>query len=175
MQQWANKKIGEENEKKNPNPYFHLALLHDFYSIVFASFLSKTARWAVVNAPITSDLVCTRRGDHSQTKITVSDHNNGLTAALLIKYGLVLLAALVLPMIIFKVFVLPFKILLGLKAISVLNSLLLGSLLLRYKFSKPYAVAAQPGYIPGTIPATSSSSSSSSASAAGNSLELRYY
>ncbi|XP_055325552.1 uncharacterized protein LOC129579469 [Sitodiplosis mosellana] len=135
--------------------------------------------WSIVNAPLTSDLVCTRRGDHSQTKITVSDHNTGLTVALLIKYGFVLLAALALPVILFKVFVLPFKILLGLKAISLLNSLLLGSLLLKYKFSKPYG--GHGGYIPGTIPgsttaaSSSSSSSSSAVSAAGNSLELRYH
>lgn len=137
-----------------------------------------------MNAPSipSNDLVCTRRGDHTQTRITVSDHGetNGLKIALIIKYGLAILAALILPVLLFKLFILPFKILLGLKAISLLNSLLLGSLLLKYKFSKPFYYGGMggstPGYpIPGTVPGSSSSSSSSasaSSAAAGNSLEL---
>lgn len=148
-----------------------------FIYLIFKQLISsQMCRWAIVNSPITSDLVCTRRGDHSQTKITVSDHNTSLTTALLIKYALILLAAVTLPVIIFKVFILPFKILLGLKAISLLNSLLLGSLLLKYKFSG-HDHHGGGGYpIMGTVPgSTTSSSSSSSSSAAANSLELRYY
>lgn len=114
-------------------------------------------------------MVCTRRGDHSQTRITVSDHaTTGLTVALLVKWGLAVLAAIFLPIFLFKIFIVPFKILLGLKAISLLNSLLLGSLLLKYKFSKPFY-----GYpIAGTVPASSASSSSSASSAAATSHSL---
>lgn len=49
------------------------------------------------------------------------------------KYGLLFLAALTLPLILFKMFILPMALLTGLKMISLVNSLLLGSLLLKYK------------------------------------------
>lgn len=87
-----------------------------------------------VGSSRSNDLVCTRRGE-SQTRITVSDHGNSnwaVSAALLVKYGLMVLAALAFPFLIFKLFILPFKLLIGLKAMSFINSLLLGTLL--YKF-----------------------------------------
>lgn len=135
-------------------------------------------RWAVVNSPgyPSSDLVCTRRGD-TQTRVTVTDHHpSGLTIALIIKYGLLVLAAFTLPIIIFKLFIIPFKILLGLKAISLLNSVLLGSILYKYKFSKYRPpLGGYPGQFPAGIgPGAASSSSSSSAAssaASANSFE----
>lgn len=138
--------------------------LNEYYFILF--------RWSFINSPppANSDLVCTRRGDTSQTRITVSDHSStGLTLALILKWGLAVLAAFSLPVLFFKFFILPFKVLLGLKAISLLNSLLLGSLLLKDKFSKPY------GYpIIGSVPGTGITSSASSAgdAATSHSLEL---
>lgn len=115
----------------------------------------------------TSELVCTRRGDHQQTRITVSDNKEheiktGLSIALIIKYLLILLAALLLPALFFKLFILPFKILLGLKAISLLNSLLLGALLLRGNNKNSSSPQSSPGDysgsdypIPDTIPGSS--------------------
>lgn len=140
-------------------------------------------RWAFPSgAESSNDLVCTRRNDHSSTKITVSDHQSGLKAAVLIKYGLILLAVLFFPILFFKIFILPFKILVGLKAISLLNSLLLGSLLLKQKFSKFGALnglANGSGGVgmPGALGVLGSpaASSSSSASAASNNLELLRY
>lgn len=97
-------------------------------------------RYSLVSTPISNDIVCTRRGDYStSTKITeVHDNNqndNHLTVALAFKYGLLLLAALSLPVILFKMFILPMAILTSLKMISLVNSLLLGSLLLKYKWA----------------------------------------
>lgn len=84
-----------------------------------------------------SDIVCTRRGDYSTTKVaSTSDHSTGLTMAILFKYGLMLLAALALPFVFFKLFVLPMAVLFALKKISLLNSVLLGSLLFKHKFWK---------------------------------------
>lgn len=117
-------------------------------------------------------MVCTRRGDTSQTRITVSDHSTtGLTLALILKWGLAVLAAFFLPVLFLKFFILPLKVLLGLKAISLLNSLLLGSLLLKYKFSKPYGYPII-GTVPGSGASSSSASSASSAAATSHSLEL---
>lgn len=118
-------------------------------------------------------MVCTQRKDTSQTRITVSDHSTtGLTLALILKWGLAVLAALFLPVLLFKLFILPFKVLLGLKAISLLNSLLLGTLLLKYKISKPYGYPII-GTVPGSGDSSSSSASSpSSAGATSHSLEL---
>lgn len=91
-----------------------------------------------MTAPISNDVICTRRGDYStSTKVTeVHEHpsSNPLTIALGFKYGLILLAALTVPIIIFKMFILPMAILTSLKMISLVNSLLLGSLLLKYKW-----------------------------------------
>lgn len=125
-----------------------------------------------------SDLVCTRRGD--TTRITVSEPWH-VPFGSIIKYGLLVLAALTLPVILFKLFVLPFKLLLGLKAISFLNSLLLGTLI--YKFSDshtygstsvidsvssggfPVVTGPLPGTLPGSsVSVTGSGSSSSSIS-----------
>lgn len=97
----------------------------------------------------------------------------------IIKYGLFVLAALTLPVLIFKLFILPFKLLLGLKAISFMNSLLLGTLL--YKFSEgghggttivdsgssgsfPIVSGPLPGTLPGTSVSVTGSGSSSSLS-----------
>lgn len=102
-----------------------------------------------------SDLVCTRRGDYGSHKVAVNDHDSSssLTFALILKYGLILMAALALPLILFKLVFLPLAILFGLKAATLLNSFLLGSLLYKYKFWKPHY------YSSGSNSGTSSSSS----------------
>lgn len=142
------------------------------------------SRWSV--APVYgNDLVCSRRNE-AQTRITVSDHSatSGLTIALIAKYALLVVAALTLPIFIFKIFIIPLKILVGLKAISLLNSLLLGTLLLKSKFGK-YAWGGiglpnpgpgpGPGYPYPGASAASSASSSASSSAASDSLERDEY
>lgn len=133
-----------------------------------------------------SDLVCTRRGD--TTRITVSEPSH-FPIGSIIKYGLMAMAALIFPVLLFKLFILPFKILMGLKAISFLNSLLLGTLI--YKFSEghnygstsvvdsgssgsigsigtggfPVVTGPLPGTLPGTsVSVTGSGGSSSSIS-----------
>lgn len=135
-----------------------------------------------------SDLSCTRRGDYSSTKVSTNDHTtSGLTFALLFKYALMLLAALALPLIFFKLFILPMTILFGLKAATLLNSFLLGSLLYKYKYWKPNnysgtstgttsttntgsSTATRPVYSGSTV--TRPVATTSSTSLAGNSLAL---
>lgn len=137
------------------------------------------------------DLVCTRRGD--TTRITVQD-NWHLPLAQIIKYGLFVLAALTLPVLIFKLFILPFKVLLGLKAISFFNSLLLGTLL--YKFSDSHhhhhgsvggiggggipvvdsgsgSFPIVSGPLPGTLPGTSISVTGSGSSSTSSGLKVQ--
>lgn len=103
------------------------------------------ARYSFVSAPLSSEIVCTRRGDYStSTKVTeIHDNpqqNSHLTVAIAFKYGLLLLAALLLPVILFKMFILPMAILTSLKMISLVNSFLLGSLLLKYKWAHAQAI-----------------------------------
>lgn len=120
-----------------------------------------------------NDLVCTRRGD--TTRITVSEPWH-VPFYSIIKYGLFVLAALTLPALIFKLIILPFKLLMGLKAISFLNSLLLGTLI--YKFSDHHSSSSSSiidsgssgsfpvvtGPLPGTLPGTSVSVTGSGSS-----------
>lgn len=144
---------------------------HNFFSCLIH-------RWSVAPA-YGNDLVCSRRNE-AQTRITVSDHSSssGLTIALIVKYALLVLAALTLPIFIFKIFIIPFKLLVGLKAISLLNSVLLGTLLLKSKIGKFGWPGMGPGYpYPGAAPASSASSSASasSSSASSDSLERDEY
>lgn len=128
--------------------------------------------------------MCTRRGD--TTRITVSEPWH-IPFGTIIKYGLLVLAALTLPVLIFKLFILPFKLLLGLKAISFFNSLLLGTLL--YKFSESgghyggtttlidssgsggFPVVSGP--LPGTLPGTSVSITGSGSSSSSSGLKVQ--
>lgn len=169
--------LKKENRKKNiKNISYPLRFwLLKWWFILLISSWSSTQPIGTARG---SDLVCTRRGD--TTRITVSEPWH-IPFGTIIKYGLFVLAALTLPVLIFKLFILPFKLLLGLKAISFFNSLLLGTLL--YKFSEggnyggtttvidstgsgggfPLVSGPLPGTLPGTsVSITSSGSSSSS-------------
>lgn len=137
-------------------------------------FLYFLFSWAIAPVyPSGNDLVCQRQRD-AATHITVTDHATtaGISIALIVKWALLVLAALALPVFIFKVFIIPFKVLLGLKAISLVNSLLLAALLFKAKFSKLYGGGFP---YPGAVPGGSSSSSSSSSSAAADSFERDEY
>lgn len=88
------------------------------------------------------DIVCVRRGDYSPSPKATESHDsqssNQLTIAIAFKYGLLLLAALTVPVILFKMFIIPMALLASLKLISLVNSALLGSLLLKYKWGHQY-------------------------------------
>lgn len=129
-----------------------------------------------------NDLVCTRRSE-AQTHITVSEPSTSaapfLNFALMAKYALILFLAFVVKALLFKLLIIPLKLLIGLKALSFINSLLLGALLFKAKFRKSYGYQypftgmpmppAIPGTVvpmPGTTPAAATSSSSSSSAAA---------
>lgn len=69
--------------------------------------------------------------DSYQSTLTIKDKQPLKTISIL-KYGLIGLGLLSLPFLVFKMLILPLKILIGLKAISMANSVLLATLL--YKF-----------------------------------------
>lgn len=105
-----------------------------------------------------------------------------LNIALFAKYAFILFVAFWVKAFLFKLLIIPLKVLIGLKAISFINSLLLGALLLKSKFRKsygymPYPISTAPGStapLPGTVPAAASSSSSSSAASAADPFEDEY-
>lgn len=101
-----------------------------------------------------SDIVCMQRDSHGSasgpdprhtpTKIARTiDNSHGLSLAIFLKYSLILMAALALPFVFFKFYVLPLAMLFILKKLSLLHTILLGSLLLKPKHWKHII---SPGY-----------------------------
>lgn len=96
------------------------------------------------------------------------------------KYAFILFAAFWLKAILFKLLIIPLKVLIGLKAISFINSLLLGALLYKSKFKKsyiPYPYGAAPATtapLAGTTPAAAAASSAASSSAASDPFDDEY-
>lgn len=102
------------------------------------TFLFSIFSWSQVQPARTSrgdDLVCVLPAD---TKHVSVDENSHMPMKSMLKYGAMGLLVLLLPFLIFKLFILPIKFLLGLKMISFFNSLLLGTLLYSHHHHKPH-------------------------------------
>lgn len=116
------------------------SLYNNSFPVIFIpiNISSKFSSWPQVQPARTGrgdDLVCVVPAD---TKHVSVDEHSHMPMKSMLKYGAMGLLALLLPFLILKLFILPIKFMLGLKMMSLFNSLLLGTLLYSHHHHKPH-------------------------------------